>query len=158
MYKWNTLGLREMTDSPVFFSLSPPPPSLCPLTVPKGEQKHLKTIREGRRKLMHLQYFVEGHHICGVLAGWLMLGYILVTAGLQFWSSPHFSEYHLSNHHRAKFHMCVLTCVPLTWSSGQSGDGPAGVICYLKKKMPLPSQHETEKWLGEKEWTDQDRV
>lgn len=82
--------------------------------------QHLKTIREARCKLclagaqlMLLQYNGEGLHICGVLAGRFTLGYILVTAGLPFWSSPHFSEDHLSNHHGAKFHMCVLTCVTL---------------------------------------------
>lgn len=60
----------------VSFSSSRSPPLRFPLTVPKGEEEHLKMIREGRCKpclegaqLMQLQYNGEGHHICGVLAG-----------------------------------------------------------------------------------------
>lgn len=37
-------------------------------------------------KLMHVEYNGKGCYICGVSAWWLMLGYILVTVGLPFWS------------------------------------------------------------------------
>lgn len=85
----------------------------------KKDARHIKTIKESQLAIpssLGTRYSATVKIFTSLGSrrwkDWHRAAYF-VTAGLPFWSPPHFSQGHLSRCRRAEFHMCVFELVSL---------------------------------------------